>query len=146
MKLASMDEKDNRMVLRKRLGHLLVMGFLLFIIGYFALPFAINLFFGPRYVNSIFYGQLLLIGIVVVPSNVLIINVAVYQGSGNSYAKLNIGLSIMKLILFLILIPIFKTYGIIISVITVDIVSFMVLTTWFFITNRKIIYNPEEIK
>lgn len=139
MKLASMDERDNRMVLKKKLGYLLLIGFLLFIIGYFTLPFIIDLFFGTRYIDSIFYSRLLLLSIVVVPANVLIINIAVYQGSGNSYVKLNIGLALLKLIMFFLLIPIFKTYGIIISIITVDMVSFMVLATWFFITNRKVI-------
>jgi O-antigen/teichoic acid export membrane protein len=139
MRFASMNEKDNRLVLKKNLGYLLLIGFCLFLIAYLTLPFVIKLFFGTKYINSIFYSQLLLLTIIVVPANVLIVNVAAYQGSGNSYVKLNIGLSILGLILFFILIPIFKTYGIIISVITVDVLSFIILITWFFMTNKKVI-------
>ena len=144
MKFASMNEKDNRLVLRKNLGYLLLISICLFLIAYFTLPFVIKLFFGTKYINSIFYSQLLLLTIVVVPANVLIIDVAAYQGSGNSYVKLNMGLTILKLILFFLLIPIFKTYGIIFSVIIVDVVSFIVLLTWFFMTNIKVIESVES--
>lgn len=137
MKLASIDEKNNRQIVKNRLWQILVLSFGFFLIGWFLLPVVIKTFFGEKYIEAIFYSQLLLISLIVFPSNILLINIPIYQGDTKSYAKLNIFVNVLRVVLFLALIPNFGIYGIILAIVGTDISYFFILIGWFLYTNKE---------
>lgn len=137
VKLAARPEKDNRRILKRAIFILLAVGIIIFVIFWFITPWLLRFFFKVEDQQTILYGQLIMVPIIFLPINLTIKYMASYQGSGSSILKLSPFLEGIKVALFAVFIPFFKINGIIIALVLGEIISFIILVTWFFISNKK---------
>jgi O-antigen/teichoic acid export membrane protein len=79
-------------------------------------PFAYKLLF-PQYLGSVFYSQVLAVSILLLPTS-FIYQALVSQAAQKELYVSNISSTILKTILLLILIPLFKIWGVIIAVLS----------------------------
>lgn len=111
---------------------LLILGILVYLIISLLLPTVINLIFGQKYQESIIYSMVLLIPIIFIPINAMFSSIVIYHGYKRFYTKLTLLTNIIQIILFIILIPLFKIWGVIISVIGIMIVTTLLNFIWFY--------------
>ncbi len=112
-------------------------GFLCFVILYFGSPFFIPLVFGERYKESVWVTQWLSVSIIFTFLHLMILNIAAYQGDETFFTKIGITGSVLKMSLFLILIPPYKIHGVIISIVSTELIMFIIVLVWF-IKNIKV--------
>jgi len=150
VKLAAHPEADNRRIIKKGLAYVFLFGLVIFAIFWFLTPILLRFFFNidnvdvvkegtVKALDMIRYGRMLLIPLIFMPVNLTIKYLASYQGSGTSVLKLYITMDVMKLALLAIFVPLYKIDGIIIALILAEFISFIILLTWFFRSNRRFI-------
>jgi len=137
VKLAARTEKENRRIIRRGLILISSSGLLIFAVFWFLTPVLLRFFFKVDDPNIIFYGKLLLIPIIFMPTNLTIKYMCSYQGSGTIFFKLFTVIDIIKLCLLAIFIPLFKIEGIIIALILAEFIAFIILLTWFIRSNKS---------
>jgi O-antigen/teichoic acid export membrane protein len=148
VKLAAHPEADNRRIIKKGLAYVFLFGLAVFAIFWFLTPILLRLFFNidnvdvvregtVKALDMIRYGRMLLIPLIFMPVNLTIKYLASYQGSGSSVLKLYTTMDVIKLALLAILVPLYKIEGIIIALILAEFISFIILLTWFFRSNRR---------
>jgi O-antigen/teichoic acid export membrane protein len=137
VKLAAYSEKENRIIIKKGLILIFLSGLVIFGIFWFVTPYLLRFFFKIADPAIITFGQLALIPIIFVPTNLTIKYMCSYQGSGSSILKLNTVLDSMKVALLAIFIPFFKINGIIIALILAEFLAFIILIVWFVRSNRR---------
>lgn len=120
-------------------------GFLCFVTIYFGSPFFIPLIFGERYKESVGVAQWLSVSIIFAFLHTMILNIAVYQGDETFFTKISITGSVLKMSLFLILIPLYQVHGVIASIVGTELVMFIVVLAWF-IKNIKIEDNVAYVE
>jgi O-antigen/teichoic acid export membrane protein len=132
MKLAGEDRKTNRDLLKKWYFPFLSVSIIGSIISWFAVPWIIDFLFGQKYMEAIFYSQLLLINLSIIPLNLMILNLSIYQSQGDGFVIFQSGRYFFKLLLLIALIPFFSIFGIIIAVILTNFLMFSFLSIWLF--------------
>jgi len=148
VKLAAHPEADNRRIVRKGLAYIFLFGLAVFAIFWFLTPILLRFFFKIDNIDlvregvvgaldMIRYGRMLLIPLIFMPVNLTIKYLASYQGSGSSVLKLYTTMDVMKLALLAVFVPLYKIDGIIIALILAEFISFIILLTWFFRSNRR---------
>ncbi len=106
-------------------------GFICFVTLYFGSPLFIPLIFGERFTKSIWVTQWLSTSIVFVFLQLMISNIAIYQGDEAFFTKISIIGSVLKISLFLILIPLYKVHGVVISIVGTELFVFLIALLWF---------------
>ncbi len=86
--------------------------------------------FLPQYINSVIYSQVFAISLLFFPKE-LLSQVFVTQLKKKQLYFSTIPISIIKLLLFLIFIPILKIWGVILSLLLTDFIHFMILIIFF---------------
>lgn len=137
VKLAAYPEERNRIIVKKGLVLIFLSGIVILAVFWFIIPFLLRFFFKADDPNMIRYGQLLLIPLVFMPTNLTIKYLASYQGSGVSVLKLYTSADAIKLALLAIFVPLYKIEGIIIALILAEFFNFIILLTWFLKSNKK---------
>jgi O-antigen/teichoic acid export membrane protein len=140
LKLSKM---ENLVKIKKNWWKFVLFGSLLAAFLWFTCPYFIPKLFGNQYMESVRITQWLSISMVFIFLQTMILNVAVYQGEENFFMKLFAFQSILKIGLFLILIPYFNLNGAVISILSAETIIFFVSLVWFI--NRVITTgtNPE---
>ncbi|MDP2947886.1 MAG: polysaccharide biosynthesis C-terminal domain-containing protein, partial [Nanoarchaeota archaeon] len=119
-------------IMRKIIPLLILIGLIGTFLIALILPIAINLVFGQKYQESVFYSLMLLISIVFIPLNGVFSSIIIYHGYKKFYLILTFFINIIQIILFLILIPIFRIWGIIFSIVSLSILTTLLNLIWFY--------------
>lgn len=110
-KLASQSYKEHRETLKVHSLKLVLGGFLLALPLYFLSPTVITIIFSERYADAIPFAQLLSLSIIPLPLNWVISYIITYQKIKKPRVIATTILNALKIILFIILIPIYKIYA-----------------------------------
>jgi O-antigen/teichoic acid export membrane protein len=125
--------KDNAM-------NLFLLGCVLVIGLYFALPYCIPLFFSEKYSEGVWIGQWLSLILVLNPLTIMIWSYDLYQGNGIYYAKQVTFVRVFTLVLQFIVIPIFHLEGAVACMLASELVSFL-LALW--LLHHYLTYNKK---
>lgn len=106
-------------------------GFFCFCILYFGSPFFIPWIYGERYKEAVWVTQWLSFSIIFHFLNIIILNIVAYQGDEILLTRISVTGSILKIVLFLILIPLYQVQGIIASIVSTEVIMFIVVLVWF---------------
>jgi O-antigen/teichoic acid export membrane protein len=136
-KLAGQTVKQHRRTLRKHFGKFLVIGVLLSAFLWLVTPFFIKLVF-PKYLEAIPYGQLLSLTLIPLPLTWVINDMLVYQKKKKIQFITSTFPQLMKIALYILLIPIWHIYGLIAVIIIDRWMSF--LLPFFYLRKQKIEY------
>lgn len=129
--LASNKKEKSIKIVKKSIILLLLFGLIVAGISILLLPIAINLIFGQKYLDSIYYSIALTAIIFIVPLNSVLGSLIIYHGYKKFYTKVSLIASGLQIILFILLIPIFHIWGIIMAVILHQIIVTTINTIWF---------------
>lgn len=156
--LAEKDKYKNIKIVKNAILILLLYGIISTIIILIFLPLLINVIFGNSYNESIPYSMLLLVELLFMPVNSTIGSIIIYQGYKKIYAKITTSRSVLIILLYLIFIPFWGIYGIIIPVILISFATFLMNLIWLYklpkatmqkslliLSNKKIIDENIEI-
>lgn len=94
------------------------------------LPPTIAILFGTAYSDSVLYSLLLSIPLLFVPLNFLIGKFIIYHSFKKIFAGTSIFKSIFRILLFIGLIPHFKIYGIICTIILNELILLIIFSYW----------------
>ncbi len=111
-------EKDTAKLyraLRLKLKYMIGISTVITLIGIFAAPIIVKIFFPPEYEKAAFYAQLLFIGYVVALANIIFINYLTAQKLTTSLYKITFYPAALRVISLVVLLPIFGIFGAIAS-------------------------------
>ncbi len=128
-KMAEKNLKEIKKSIFEKFLKLFLFSIPLFGLYYFLCPYFFKIFF-PNYLNSIFYSQILAITLLFTPFSFLA-TVFLADGRKKELYLLNLLPQILKIILFFILIPLFKIWGGIYSIL-ISQIFYSILTLYFF--------------
>jgi len=106
-------------------------GIVVFIAIWFIIPCIIPVFFGQDYLQSIWIARYLSFPLIFHFFYRSMINVAIYQGGEQFYTKIQIIFSALKIVLFLILVPVYQIPGAIIAYLSIEFFLFVTTLIWF---------------
>lgn len=112
-KLASQTNKEHLETIKKHSLKLLLWGLLLSLLVYLISPFVIDIIFTDKYTEAIPIAQLLSFSIIPLPLTWLIEDIIVFQKIKKPQLYSNLLMNSLKIILYFVLIPFFKVYGIV---------------------------------
>lgn len=130
--LASQEKEKSVNIMRKIVPLFLLLGLIGTILLSLILPIVINLVFGQKYHEAILYSLVLLVPIIFIPLNAMFGSIIIYHNYKKFYTKLTLLTNIIQIILFIILIPIFKIWGVIISIVGLAIITTILNLVWFY--------------
>jgi O-antigen/teichoic acid export membrane protein len=130
--LATKEKNESIDFARKAIILLLLYGLVSTILVSIFLPLFIQIIYGNKYDDSIFYSILLLVNLLFMPTNSIIGSVIIYQGYKKVYAKITTFKSVFSIILYIILIPFFEIYGIIFTVVLLSVFTFLLQIIWLY--------------
>lgn len=111
VKILPQDIKANIKAIKVHFKKLFFMGLGVTFLGWFFLPYFINILYTLAYQKSIFYSQLLMLGFIFAPFNLLLKNIIIYQKKREDTVFLSFYPAIPKIIFYLLLIPKIKILG-----------------------------------
>jgi O-antigen/teichoic acid export membrane protein len=120
--------------------NLFLLGCVLVIGLYFALPYCIPLFFSEKYSEGVWIGQWLSLILVLNPLTIMSWSYDLYQGNGIYYAKQVTFVRVFTLVLQFIVIPIFHLEGAVACMLASELVSFL-LALW--LLHHYLTYNKK---
>lgn len=135
-KLASQNNKEHLETLTKHWWKLLLWGFILCAFLWLILPFLVNFLFTNTYADSIKYARYLSLGLIPLPLTWVISDILLYQQKKKAQITLFTIPPIIKLILFIILIPFYGINGLVF--ITVFDRFFMLILAIIIIRNKNL--------
>jgi len=124
-------KEKNLVKIKKNWWIFILFGSVSTLILWFLSPYFIPFLFGRHYIESVMITKWLSITLSFLFFQTMLLNVAVYQGEENFFMKLSIGQSILKIGLFSVLIPYFKLIGVLISIISSEVIIFVISLFWF---------------
>ncbi|MBS3172961.1 oligosaccharide flippase family protein [Candidatus Woesearchaeota archaeon] len=139
--LASKTKKESIYLMQRLILPLLMLGVLGYLMILIILPIGIKLVFGQKYQEAIFYSLVLSLPVIVIPLDALFISIVIYHGYKEYYTKLTLLTNIIQIVLFIILIPYFKIWGVIFSIVGLVVIVTFVNLIWFY---RLPKYNVEK--
>ncbi len=113
-KLANQTNREHLVTIKKHSLKLILWGLSIAICLYILVPFIIEFIFTNKYREAIPLAQLLTISIIPLPLTWLIEDVMVFQKIKKPQLYSTLLINTVKIILYLVLIPIFKLYGLVI--------------------------------
>lgn len=130
--LASISRDRTIKIIRQSIKFFSLIGIIFALLGVLSLPLLIKIIFSTKYVGSIFYSQILLFPAVLVPFEGLIGSLMVYH----DYKKFNYQLTtyggLLRILLYLIFIPLFQVEGIIVAFLLSSLIIFIYEVKWFY--------------
>ena len=130
--LASNDKERSIKIVRKATFILLLFSLSIILLTAIILPVIIKIIFGLKYEESIIYSLILLLALVSIPLDIGPGSIMVYQGFKKFYAKITLLTNLIKIIGFIIFIPLFKIYGIIITIVLASLSTTIINLIWFY--------------
>jgi len=130
--LGSVEKDRSVRIVRKAMLLLFLVGLGITIFSIIILPFAIEIIFGQQYLDSIIYALLLVAIALATPVNLMITSIATYHEYKKFYAKITTVVNTSLIILYLLLIPLFQIYGIILTKIIVQLIRTTMTLVWFY--------------
>ncbi len=127
-----LSEKDNLEKIKKYWWIFVLLGTLLFLMMFLGSQYFIPLLFSNKFYDSIWIAKWLSVSLIFIFVQTMILNLAVYQGSEKFFQKIQILSSVLKLILYAILIPFYFLRGAVFSIIISELLIFIIVITWFF--------------
>lgn len=117
IKLTGKSQRQIKYILSIYLFRMLFIGAVFALISFFVLPLVINLLFTSAYNEAVFYSQLLAITIFLTPLIIGLNGGITFLKDKKSLLLINTIPQLLKLGLYLLLIPLFDIYGIIVAII-----------------------------
>lgn len=115
-KFSELNQEEVYPKIRKKLIYLIILSIILGLVMIILTPYLIPLIWSQKYIGSIYYAQLLIIATVVVLPTIVLMNLLKAQKKKKEVLKINIFITLLKIILMIILIPKFKLLGVVLSI------------------------------
>lgn len=132
MYLSGVDVNKASKFIRKAFLFLFILGLLICGITLLTLPFIIDLVFGDQYNESILFSLLLSINLIFLPFNLVFTKFLVYHSFKRIYLWVNIGISVLKILLYFLLVPQYQIQGIIVAVIASELLTSFIYLFFMF--------------
>ncbi|MDD4354002.1 MAG: oligosaccharide flippase family protein [Candidatus Nanoarchaeia archaeon] len=132
MHLASQKKEESIYLMRKLILPLLLFGIGVGLLVSLFLPIIINLVFGQKYHEAIIYSLVLLVPVIFIPINAMFSSIIIYHDYKRFYTKITIITNILQIILFIVLIPLFQIWGVILAIVGLAVINTLLNLVWFY--------------
>ena len=132
MHLAANNKEESVRLLRKTVPFFFLLGLVVTIVLILLLPTVVYIVFGQKYNDSIIYSVLLLLPTLLIPLNAMFASILVYHGYKKAFTYITISSNILQLLLFVLLIPSFQIWGIIITTFAINLLVTLFDIIWFY--------------
>ncbi|NJO92001.1 MAG: oligosaccharide flippase family protein [Chloroflexia bacterium] len=129
--LVSLEKRRSIKIVKNGLLLFILLGLITTLFIALLIPVFIKMLFGDQYLDSIMFSLFLLVDILFTPINLFIANILVYHDQMKAFSKITVFRSIAMISLFIIFIPYFQIYGIIITRISIAIITAAIYIIWF---------------
>lgn len=138
-----LEAKDNSTVIMKYWHYLIALGIASFLFVMVFLKIILSLFFTAEYASSFEVGYILSISLIFIFLSHVVANFFIYQGYERVLYKTTVGFSVLKIISYILIIPLYGIYGLILSIVLIEFLNFIVTLIIFLnIRNRlKLVEN-----
>lgn len=139
-KLASQSRKVHYVTIKKHSLKLMLWGVLLALIVYILSPIIINFLFSSNYSDAIPYARLLSLSVLPLPFSWMLADIVIFQKNKRLQFLSSLFLSLLRIMLYLILIPNYGIMGLIISFL-IDRYLSPLINLYIIYNNRKTLIN-----
>ena len=112
-KVAAQNNREQRQTLNQHWLKMVLLGLILFALLWLMIPFLITVFFTEKYASAIIYGKWLSLALIPLPLNWLVSDIIIYQKKAKTQFVKSTFPNIIKICLYLLIIPIWKIEGLV---------------------------------
>ena len=128
VKLIKKKDEEKKEIFKKFYLRLIFLGVVLAASFWMIIPFFIRYFFPESYKEAIFYSQLLSLALIFSPLVIALSSSVTYSGNYKHTLFFNIFPTIVRLVIYIALIPLYGIFGAVVALITERLLSAVVLT------------------